>query len=213
MENLPVPTIKDLLTYVNKQTGKVEQIDLRTGKMYEPYIPVARGEFSNDLADLLLDEIRSGTTLAETCRAYSIPQSIFYAWLSIYPEFKTRYLEARKHRADYHLYKAIDLADSAVGAHKDIIPGLKVAVDTHKWAAEKFDPERFAKPKEEGNNGMGNITINLTTGVLDKEAPKDIVVDQFGNFQGFSVAEVVEEDKEEVVTVELSKNRFEILGE
>ena len=93
-----------------------------------------------------------------------------------------------------------------MGAPKDLIPGIKLAVDTHKWAAEKSDPERFAKPKEEGNN-VGSITINLQTGVLDKQAPADIVVDQFGNFQGFGVMEEVHES-ETSTDIVLSKDRW-----
>jgi hypothetical protein len=181
-------------------------LDLRTGKPYANYTPVAIGTFSNGLADMICSYIREGRTLSTTCQELSISQSQFYAWLAVYPEFKKRYTEARKQRSDYHFYKAIDIADQAMGAPKDLIPGIKLAVDTHKWAAEKSDPERFAKPKEEGNN-VGSITINLQTGVLDKQAPADIVVDQFGNFQGFGVMEEVHES-ETSTDIVLSKDRW-----
>lgn len=132
---------------------------------------------------------------------------MFYAWLSIFPEFKKRYTEARKQRADYHFHRVVELADGGIGMDKEFIPGLKLAVDAHKWAAEKSDPERFAKPKEEGNTSS-SITINLQTGVLDRQAPKDILVDQFGNFQGFgdSPIQVEGEAVEEEVT--LNTNRW-----
>lgn len=132
---------------------------------------------------------------------------MFYAWLSIYPEFKKRYTEARKQRADYHFHRVVELADGGIGMDKEFVPGLKLAVDAHKWAAEKSDPERFAKPKEEGNNN-GSITINLQTGVLDRQAPKDILVDQFGNFQGFGDSPVVEEEFIEAEVTNLSTNRW-----
>lgn len=183
--NLSPPDSKDLLVYNDPVTGKMKYLDLRTGKPYEQYAPLAtQGTFSNETADMICASIREGKTLTKTCQENQISLSLFYAWLTIFPEFKKRYSEARKQRADYHFHKVVELADGAIGMDKEFVAGLKLAVDAHKWAAEKSDPERFAKPKEEGNTS-GSITINLQTGVLDRQAPKDIVVDQFGNFQGF----------------------------
>lgn len=199
-------TPEQLYTYRNRETGKIEQIDLRTGLIHVPYTDLATNQFCNMTADLICNEIREGKTLAKVLDQFNITPAVFYGWLAIFPEFKLRYTEARKQRADFHFHRALDLAEGAVGAPKDVIPGLKLAVDTHKWAAEKSDPERFAKPKEEGNM-VGSITINLQTGVLDKEPPKDIVVDQYGNFQGFGVAQETSTE-EKVQTVELNKNRW-----
>lgn len=194
----------------------MKYLDLRTGKPYEQYTPIAnQGAFSNEVADMICASIREGRSLTKICQENQINLSLFYAWLTIFPEFKKRYTEARKQRADYHFHRVVELADGALGMDKDFVPGLKLAVDAHKWAAEKSDPERFAKPKEEGNNN-GSITINLQTGVLDKQAPKDIVVDQFGNFQGFENDNNSSESLEcERVpeAIELSRNRFSIIGE
>lgn len=186
----------------------MKYLDLRTGKPYEQYTPVAnQGAFSNEAADMICASIREGQSLTKICQENQISLSLFYAWLSIFPEFKKRYTEARKQRADYHFHRVVELADGGIGMDKEFVPGLKLAVDAHKWAAEKSDPERFAKPKEEGNNN-GSITINLQTGVLDRQAPKDILVDQFGNFQGFGDSPVVEEGFIEAETVNLSTNRW-----
>ena len=182
---------------------------MRTGKMFEAYSPMKTNEFCNQTADLICQEILQGTTLKETLKSYNIPAPVFYRWLAIFPEFSKRYMEARKQRADFHFHRAIELADSAIGMPKEFMPGVKLAVDTHKWAAEKSDPERFAKPKEEGNM-VGNITINLQTGVLDKKAPIDIVVDQYGNFHGFGDTLIEKEDAEKVEEITLESNRWEI---
>lgn len=211
-DNLPAiditpPDSKDLLVYTDPRTGKMKYLDLRTGKPYEQYHSLAtEGSFSNEAADLICASIREGQSLTKICQENGISLSLFYAWLSIFPEFKKRYTEARKQRADYHFHRVIELADGGVGMDKEFIPGLKLAVDAHKWAAEKSDPERFAKPKEEGNTGS-SITINLQTGVLDRQAPKDILVDQFGNFQGFGEA-LPEEEAIEAEVVTLNTNRW-----
>lgn len=204
--SLGPPEDKDLVSFKSKETGKIEKIDLRTGKIYESYLPINRSGFSNVLADLICQGILEGVSLKTTLAEHNIPMPVFYTWLAIMPEFKERYSEARKFRADYHFHKAVDLADGAVGMNKDMIPGLKLAVDTHKWAAEKSDPSRFAKPKEE-IAVVGGITVILNTGVLEREAPKDIIVDQYGNFEGFGDIVVDEVDKEIIIT-ELNKDRW-----
>lgn len=190
MENSPDNPLnlieqKDMLIYRDPKTNLPVCLDLRTGLPVPSYKEVMIGSFSNITADYICDQIREGMPLKEICKEHSIPTSLIYAWLAVFPEFKKRYYEARKQRADFHFDRALELAENAIGVDAKMIGGIKLAVDTHKWAAEKSDPDRFAKAKEEGNNGIGSITINLTTGVLDKPAPKDIVVDQFGNFQGF----------------------------
>lgn len=211
--NLPTidftpPDSKDLLVYTDPRTGKMKYLDLRTGKPYEQYTPIEnQGAFSNEAADMICASIREGKSLTKICQENQISLSLFYAWLSIFPEFKKRYTEARKQRADYHFNKVVELADGGIGMDKEFIPGLKLAVEAHKWAAEKSDPERFAKPKEESNTN-GGITINLQTGVLDRQAPKDIVVDQFGNFQGFGDSVVQVQDYRVEEETVLSTNRW-----
>lgn len=192
-------------------TNTYSYIDLKTGKPYEAYTPVTNGTFSNGIADMLCNMIREGKSLKDSCTELKISQSLFYAWLSVYPEFKTRYLEARKHRADYHFHRALEIADGAMGAPKELIPGIKLAVDTHKWAAEKSDPERFAKPKEEAS-GPSSIVINLNTGV-HHPAPDDIVVDQYGTFKGFGATLDEDPDTFAVESIELNTNRWSEYGE
>ena len=154
--NLDPPDSKDLLVYNDPRTGKMKYLDLRTGKPYEQYTPIAnQGSFSNEAADMICASIREGKSLTKICQENQISLSLFYAWLSIFPEFKKRYTEARKQRADYHFHRVVELADGGIGMDKEFIPGLKLAVDAHKWAAEKSDPERFAKPKEKRQENPG----------------------------------------------------------
>lgn len=138
-----------------------------------------------------------------------------YAWMAIYPEFKARYKEARKQRADYHADKVVDIAERAEMSHKDSIPGLKLAADLHKWAAEKQDPESYGPPKDSGKGGGNSINITLHTGVLDSKSPSDIIVDMHGNFKGFDDGTQMAMDSsgsdsmgEAGSTIELSRDRF-----
>jgi len=212
LHKAPLPPAKrsELVSFHNKESNKLEYIDIRTGLLHKDYYPILDQGFNNDVADMFCNDIIEGSSLIKTCQKYRVPMSVFYGWIALYPEFKHRYVEARKQRADYHFHTAIDIADGAMTAHKNDIPGLKLAVETHKWAAEKSDPERFNKKYEEQNLNTA-IVINLRTGVLDEAAPSDIIVDTFGNFQGFSTgldSVVIVENEAASVPVELSKERF-----
>lgn len=206
--NLPATT--ENLHYIwNPSKQMFDVLDLTTGKMLEAvkYEPSSY-EYSLQTADVICDLLRTGKTLTEVLKAPNMPSTTrFYAWLALYPELRIRYEQARKQRAMSFHDRALDIALSL--PDKDMVPACKLAIDTLKWAAEKADPDSFAKPKESGDTGRGGVTIHLHTGVLDREAPKDIVVDKFGNFQGFGGVQIEDDGKpEDVVVVELSKDRF-----
>lgn len=129
------------------------------------------------------------------------------AWEALYPEFKIRVQAARRQRAEAFADMALETALAVT--NKDDVPAAKLAVDTLKWRAEKADPDNYGSKKESDGPKGTSISITLHTGVLDSPAPKDIVVDEFGNFKGFD-GDVIEESRFEdhEVVVELSKDRF-----
>jgi hypothetical protein len=108
--------------------------------------------------------------------------SRIYAWLSLHPEFRIRYEQARKQRADVFHDLVIEEARNAIS--KDDVPVAKLRIDSYKWAAEKASPDYYGK-KDDKVSGPASINITLHTGVLDSEGPKDILIDEFGNFKGF----------------------------
>lgn len=150
-------------------------------------LEVQKSEYSLQKADEICELVRDGHSLAQISKLEGMPEATrMYAWSAIYPEFKLRLAESKKQRADAHFDKVVDLADTALGAHKDAIPGIKLATDIHKWAAEKLNPDSYGKEKEAVQKGGTSVSITLHTGVLDSVAPTDIIVDEFGNFKGFN---------------------------
>ena len=126
---------------------------------------------------------------------------------------------AREYAAEIYHDMVLDIADRAAEASKEEIPGLKLATESYKWAAEKGS-ERFAKRKEESNNGSANITIHLQTGVHEvQNINHDVEVDEFGNFKGFkngnqeSWASGQPLETRSIEAIELGRERFKIVGE
>jgi hypothetical protein len=171
-------------TYLyNPRTKKYDTIDLATGKdisvVEEILSPTS---YSILIADIICDRIRAGETLQSICRDKEMPSiSRFYHWLALQPGLRIRYEQARKQRADAFHDRALELALSMPS--KDEVPGVKLAVDTLKWAAEKASPDYYGK--QEKVAGGTSINVTLHTGVLDTQSPPDIVIDEYGNFKGF----------------------------
>lgn len=177
------------ITYLySKSLNKYEPYDLKTGKKLTD---IAEREdsyihYTTEVGDFICDQLRQGKTLkAIVDESKSLSMAQVYAWRALIPEFKLRYDDARKHRAEAFHDRAIEVAEEALYGGKDNVPGAKLLVDTMKWAAEKNDPEKFGK-KEERVQGSGNIRIVLNTGVLETPMPRDVMVDATGNFIGFT---------------------------
>lgn len=210
MDNLPAKPAN--LHYIwNSSIKKFDVIDIETGKKYDPVeYHLTANEYSPLMADVICEQIREGKTLQAVCQEQGMPSATrFYIWLSLHPELRIKYEQARKQRADRFHDKALEIALAMPS--KDMVPGAKLAIDTLKWAAEKANPDYYGKKETEGPKGT-SINITLHTGVLDAQAPQDIVVDEFGNFKGFADSLEKEEvsDIVEVETVELSKDRWEV---
>lgn len=182
----------------NQNTRDYDVLDLSTGKILEIVKDeTTPKEYSLLLGDRLCDMIREGKTISNICKDPSMPTATrFYAWLALYPQLRIRYEQARKQRADAFHDKIIDIADNL--DDKDQVPVAKVRIDAYKWAAEKASPDYYGKKEEKAS--IGSINVTLHTGVLDSVGPKDIIIDEFGNFKGFGE---VQDIAPELIEVEI----------
>jgi hypothetical protein len=203
---------KSNLHYIyNNAKKNYDVLDLSTGKyldsvIYEPQSAI----YNLQMADTICDKIRAGQTLKQICQTPNMPTSTrFYAWLALYPELRVRYEQARKQRADSFHDQALEIALSM--PNKDMVPGCKLAVDTLKWAAEKASPDYYGKKEEKAS--IGSINVVLHTGVIDSVAPKDIIIDEFGNFKGFDTGNgenLLQDVEVTVIDTKQSSERWEI---
>ena len=199
----------------NNKTCKYDVIDLNTGKMYEPAMVEADAyNYSLAMADVICALIRDGKPLTQICSMQDMPSvHRVYAWMALHPEFKIRYDQARKQRADAYHDRVMVIAEQAGTAHKDFVPGMKLAADLFKWGAEKGNPDIYGAKKDDSGPKGTNINITLHTGVLDSGLPTDIVVDEHGNFKGFGDVKEVEVDTGERGDEDgrgLSRDRFTV---
>ena len=188
VKDLVIPAKQEVTYIYNSRLGKYEPFDLVTGQRVETVqSDKSTLLYTTEIGDYICDKVRSGETLKQIVRNLpDISLSMIYAWKAIVPEFKVRLDNARKQRAEAFQDQAIELALSAVGEDPKMVNGIKLAVDTLKWAAEKNDHTAFGKGDDSAGKGNGSsVKIVLNTGVLNKEMPKNIIVDGGGNFIGF----------------------------
>jgi hypothetical protein len=211
---------KELINYAdyihvyNSITRTYDLIHKATGFLLKQNISAltkrSHTEFDPLTADIIFNKLSEGQRLSDICGKDGIPSlAVVSLWKRNNKVFSESIKLALEIASEIYYGKIMGIAEEARSVHKDAVPGLRLSVDTYKWAAEKANPERFAKPKEESNN-VGSITINLQTGVLDRAAPMDIVVDQFGNFQGFGGSELIADSNvvADEKIVELNTNRW-----
>lgn len=181
---------KDFLHLWNPKTNTYDLIHKQTGEVLKQNqtIPanVAQTIYDPLTADLILQKIVEGKTLTSICKEAGFPSlTVLGLWMRNNKTFRDNVHFARTLAGERYHDKIVDLAEGAENLHKDFVAGTKLAIDTYKWLAEKASPERFAKTKEEDNNGKAGVTIILQTGVLETPPPADIIVDPYGNFMGF----------------------------
>lgn len=209
-----LPAVPQNLHHVwNQRIQKYDVIDLATGKMYDPVnFDPSPINYSILMADHICALVREGKTLTSICQMPDMPSiHRLYTWVHNNPELKEKLKEAKKDRADAYADLALEIALRT--EDKNDVPAAKLKIETLKWAAEKANPETYGKKEESGVKGGPSINITLHTGVLDSVSPKDIIVDEFGNFRGFenenSRSSREWSDEPCISSVELSRDRWQ----
>lgn len=77
------------------------------------------------------------------------------------PEFDQMFRWAKRVRAELLRDEALETALSANGESERMVAGIKLAVETLKWAAEKDDPETFGnRTKIDGTLGVMQLIVD-----------------------------------------------------
>ena len=177
----------------NDRLKTYEVLDLKTGKLVSNYQRITKEVLSTSVSytpimgDIICDAIRRGLKLKDMENdAQFPPVSAIQLWKATNPEFRRRLESAYKDRAERYHDDAIETALSAISAPKEMQAGLKLAVSTLQWAAEKGNPDRYGAKKEQSSGNSGGVTVIIDTGVKSKgETIINIDVDHNGEFKGF----------------------------
>jgi hypothetical protein len=138
-------------------------------------------KYTPELGDKICEGIAKGISLAKQCAVKGMPApSSIYKWRREFIEFSENYERAREDQADFMVEEILDIADNQV-EQPLIIEGepytidgklvmvkdavgvshAKLRVDTRKWAASKFKPNRYADKIQQELSGPDGSELSV----------------------------------------------------
>lgn len=94
----------------------------------------------------IIEGLELGQTLGTICAAKDLPaKSTVKGWIQTIPDFAERVAQARKCAATFIAEDALDIADSVKNPR--MVNRARLQVDTRKWLAGVYDPQRFGDRK------------------------------------------------------------------
>ena len=158
---------KETITILNKQTGKLETINIHTGETV-----TTEGELTQqylytvELSEAIANYVAEGNTLKKISEMAQMPPLyLIYNWRRSHPDFKNKLKQARKDRASYFEDKMIEVVDSAKDAGKDDVAALKLQMDGYNKLAEKGDPETYTPKPQNLLAAHAPAMIVINTGI------------------------------------------------
>ena len=115
--------------------------------------------YSDDIADLICEQIAQGKALASICRDNEDmpdPRTV-YRWLRDNEVFCQNYTRSKEDQADLLAEQVLEVADN-----DDLEPHDKrVRVDARKWLASKFKPKKYGDRLDLGNADDKPLTVEI----------------------------------------------------
>jgi hypothetical protein len=131
--------------------------------------------FSDEIAELIIDRMCEGQTLAAVCRENSITRRTVYKWLHQHPGFANKYAMAQQMLADCLFDQILEIADglkpdpSATG--KDnwrAVDAARLKIESRKYLCSRLYPLRYHEQQ-----GIAlNVSLNKK---LDEMSDKELL--------------------------------------
>lgn len=96
---------------------------------------------AEDVLHMVCDQVANGMSLSEVGQAEGIPYSVLWRWLNADGRMDA-YRAALEARADKEAHEVLHIADSATVEEVGV---AKLRVDARKWAASKWDRDRYGE--------------------------------------------------------------------
>lgn len=123
------------------------------------------------LVDQIMEMIANGATLREVGMQKGFPpHGTLLFWCSKYEDFKKRYNDAKAMRAEYHREQMLKHANDATWK---TAPAERLRVETHKFMAEKDDPEIYGNKTKIVGDPDQPIRFVIATGI-SRDEPKPV---------------------------------------
>jgi hypothetical protein len=132
-------------------------------------------EFSQELADRILDLMAEGNDLTTICKMENMPsQRTVRRWVHLHTEFGEAYGKARVMLADFYLDQAIAIADDAkddwltddkgrMRVDNEAVARSRLRVDTRIRLAEKLAPNKYGVKQQLEHSGPGGKPIEVVS--------------------------------------------------
>lgn len=118
---------------------------------------------------MICDQVSDGMSLSEIGAAEGIKYSVLWKWLSADNRMEA-YRLALEARADKEVHETLAIADMA---NPDDVNVRKLRVDTRKWAASKWDRNRFGDKVEVTHKAVP--VLNIVTAVMELQQEEKVV--------------------------------------
>lgn len=125
--------------------------------------------FDQNTADLIIDQIADGVTLAETCRAIGISRATIYNWRAANEAFAAALQMARDDGYEVLLDECLEIADDASQDRKmtergwqldsEHVQRSKLRIETRLKLLAKWDPAKYGE--------RVNLAANVKTTTFD----------------------------------------------
>jgi hypothetical protein len=126
---------------------------------------ICSGIITEQIKDLICEEIAKGKSLSAVCRDNLIVQSSVYSQLSKDEEFAERYARARERQADVFADEVIELADQCDGS-LDGTNRTRLQIDARKWACSKLHPRKYSDKASVEVTGKDGTPVSMPTIIL-----------------------------------------------
>jgi hypothetical protein len=130
---------------------------------------------SPELERVILDELAAGRSLRSICQGVAMPTpAAVVLWASRDPEFRARYLEARRCGMQLWADSLVDDAEAELGSDSMAsVQARKLQIDTKKWLLSKLVPE-YADSVQHSHILSGEARVQI---YLPKKGGHEKVID------------------------------------
>lgn len=131
--------------------------------------------YTPDLAADVLDDLRAGIPLAETCRRLGISRTAVYQWRKANPEFDEQFAQAREIGFDQIAEETLEIADDGTNdwiqrqgkdgqvagyeLNGEHVQRSKIRIETRLKLLSKWDPARYGEKSTVEHTG--NIALQV----------------------------------------------------